>query len=230
MNLCLRCRRRLATCVCDLIRPFKTKSRFVILMHPKEFKKEKVGTGRFTHLILENSEIVVGINFDEDPRFQALLGDPNYETVLLYPGPSSIDLSNSKNADRLAKKPLQFIILDGTWSCAKKMMRLTTRLHPLPRVSFETLRTSEFLVKQQPGAECLSTVESVHQVVTDLNVLGIEKTDGREENLMDVFRHTVQQQITLATDKNRQSYRKGRYKLPSERKVSKRRVSLVFLE
>ena len=154
LNLCLGCRRRLATCVCSLIGPFETESRFVILMHPKEFKKEKVGTGRFTHLVLENSEILVGIGFDEDSRLQAILADPTYETFVLYPGSSSIDLSETRNAERLSRKRLQFIVIDGTWSCAKKMMRLTTALHHLPRVSFATQRISEFKVKQQPGAEC----------------------------------------------------------------------------
>ena len=64
----------------------------------------------------------------------------------------------------------------------------------------------------------------------DLNGLGIEQTGGQEDNLMEVFHHTVQQQITFAADKSRHSYRKGRYKLPCERKVSKRRGSLVFLQ
>ncbi len=37
-------------------------------MHPMEYKKEKVGTGRFSHLILKNSEIVVDVGFDENER------------------------------------------------------------------------------------------------------------------------------------------------------------------
>ena len=93
LNLCLTCRRRLLTCVCAYLRPFKTKSRFVILMHPMEFKKEKVGTGRFSHLILENSEIIVDVGFDENKRFLEVLHDPNYKSVVLYPGDETIDLS-----------------------------------------------------------------------------------------------------------------------------------------
>ncbi len=229
MNLCLDCRRRLATCVCSLVRPFPTESRFVILQHPKEFKKEKVGTGRFTHLILENSEILVGVDFDGDQRFLAILEDPKYYTVLLYPGPSSIDLSQV-DADGFAPdKPLQFIVIDGTWPCAKKMMRLTTQLHDLQRVSFSSSRVSEFTVKQQPGEECLSTVESIHQVLIDMNRLGLEQTQGREENMMKVFRHTVQQQIEMAADRSETSYRKGSYKEPAQRKQSKRSRSLVYL-
>mgnify|MGYP001544593586 FL=1 len=43
-----------------------TATRFVFLMHPKEFKQEKAATGRLTHLCLPNSELHVGIGFDGD--------------------------------------------------------------------------------------------------------------------------------------------------------------------
>ena len=38
--------------------PFETKTQFVILMHPREARKEKTGTGRLAHAILKNSEII----------------------------------------------------------------------------------------------------------------------------------------------------------------------------
>jgi DTW domain-containing protein YfiP len=222
LNLCLTCRRRLLTCVCQYLRPFETKSRFVILMHPMEFKKEKVGTGRFSHLILKNSEIIVDVGFDENKRFLEVLKDENYQTVILYPGDETVDLSKPEAAQKLGTKPLQFIVIDGTWPCAKKMMKLTTKLHRLPRVSFDTLRISEFQVKHQPMPGCLSTVESLHQVLLDLNKLGKESTQGSEENLMEVFRQTVKLQIELAQDPARQGYRKKPFKLSGERKISKK--------
>lgn len=222
LNLCLTCRRRLLTCVCEYLRPFETQSRFVILMHPMEFKKEKVGTGRFTHLILKNSEIIVDVGFDENKRFLEVIEDEKYQTVILYPGEVTIDLSQASSAPKLGQKPLQFIVIDGTWPCAKKMMKLTTKLHHMPRVSFDTLRISEFQVKHQPLPGCLSTVESIHQVLLDLNKLEKEKTQGMEENLMEVFRKTVQQQIEIASDPSRQGYRKKPFKLSSDRKISKK--------
>lgn len=221
MNLCLNCRRRLLTCVCKLIKPFETNSRFIILMHPMEFKKEKVGTGRFSHLILKNSEIIVDIGFDENTRFQEVMNDPEYETFVLYPGLETIDLGTDELKTRLSKKA-QFIVIDGTWPCAKKMMKLTTSLHHVPRVSFSTERISEFKVKHQPMPGCLSTVESIHQVILDLNRMGLEESRGREENLIEVFRHTVNQQIELAADPNRQGYRKKAFSLPEQRKISKK--------
>jgi len=113
-------------------------------------------------------------------------------------------------------------VIDGTWPCAKKMMKLTTLLHGVPRVSFNTARISEFQVKHQPMPGCLSTVESIHQVLLDLNKSGRENTQSMEENLMMVFRKIVQQQIELAQDPNRQGYRKKPFSLPTSRKISKK--------
>jgi len=55
-------------------------------MSPKEFKEEKAGTGRLTHLCLPNSELCMGQGFEQDEAVQALLADPANFCVLLYPG------------------------------------------------------------------------------------------------------------------------------------------------
>lgn len=186
-----------------------------------EHKKEKVGTGRFSHLILKNSEIIVDIGFDENPRFNEILNDPEYESFVLYPGYEPIDLGTNELKETLKKKA-QFFVIDGTWPCAKKMMKLTTKLHDMQRVSFTSDRVSEFKVKHQPLPGCLSTVESIHQVLLDLNRMGVENTTDVHENLMDVFRKTVEQQIEIAADPNREGYRKKPFSVPSERKISKK--------
>ena len=190
-------------------------------MHPMEFKKEKVGTGRFSHLILKNSEVIVGLCFDDNPRLKEILDDKDYETYLLYPGHETIDLGHDNLKESLQKKA-QFIVIDGTWPCAKKMMKLSTILHLLPRVSFKTHRISEFQIKHQPVPGCLSTVESIHQVILELNRMGVENTSGQHENLMEVFRHTVHQQLELAKDPSRQGYRKKPFSLPEKRAISKK--------
>src|SRR5690606_36721290 len=94
MSLCLKCHRRPRTRVRSYLKPSSTESRFIILMHPMEFKKEKVGTGRFSHLILKNSEIIVDVGFDENPRFRQVLDDPEYSTFVFYPGFETIDLGS----------------------------------------------------------------------------------------------------------------------------------------
>lgn len=220
MNLCLTCRRRIRTCVCAHLKPFETQTRYIILMHPMEHKKEKVGTGRFTHLILKNSRIFVGIDFDQDKSFQAILNDPDYETFLLYPGDDALEIEKGfSNGKPL--KPLQIIVIDGTWPCAKKMMKLSPSLHSIPRISFTPGKTSEFRIKHQPMDGCLSTVESIYQVICGLNAAGVEKTEAKEENLMEVFRKTVEQQIDCAQAPG-EGYRKKPFSLPENRKTSKK--------
>ncbi len=228
MNLCLNCRRRILTCVCQHLSPFETTTRFVILMHPKEFKKETVGTGRFSHLILRNSRVIVDVGFDENKEFRGLLDDPAYESYLLYPGDHAVNLSESAPGV-LSDRPKQLFVIDGTWPCAKKMMKLTTTLHKIPRLSFSPTRVSEFKVKQQPLPGCLSTVESLHQIILEFNRLGLEKTQGAEENLMEVFRKSVDRQIELASDPEKQRYRPKPFRLAHERKQSKKWLDrLVF--
>lgn len=190
-------------------------------MHPMEYKKEKVGTGRFSHMILENSRVIVDIGFDENREFSELLHDPAFESFVLYPGDHAQNLSTLAPGE-LGDRPKQLFVIDGTWPCAKKMMKLTTSLHHVPRLSFNPERTSEFAVKHQPLAGCLSTAESLHQVLLEFNRLGIEKTAGKEENLMTVFRRTVAQQMELAADPDRNHYRPKPYRPAAERKISKK--------
>lgn len=233
MNLCLRCRRRIRTCVCHLIKSFETNSRVIILMHPMEYKKEKVGTGRFCHLILQNSELLVGVDFDRDERFQELLHDPEYQSYVLYPGKSSLDLAEDELLKENKKK--QFFLIDGTWPCAKKMMKLTTSLHSLPRVSFQQKKESAFIIKHQPMPGCLSTVESVTILLSELERMKIEDLGEKKQNLLDVFNYCVDLQLQLSQENKETGYRRSTVN-PSEmlknRSISKKwsKRSLFFSE
>ncbi|MFA6047120.1 MAG: DTW domain-containing protein, partial [Phycisphaerales bacterium] len=71
----------------------ETRTQFVFLMHPKEFKQEKAATGRLTHLCLAHSRIVCGIEFDRNEAVQELIRDPANFPVLLYPGRDAINLT-----------------------------------------------------------------------------------------------------------------------------------------
>jgi hypothetical protein len=81
---------------------------------------------------------------------------------------------------------------------------------------------SEFKIKHQPMPGCLSTVESIHQVILELNRMGLENTHFFHDNLMDVFRYTVHQQLELAQDPSRPGYRKKPFSSPETRQQSKK--------
>lgn len=198
-----------------------------------EYKKEKVGTGRFCHLIVKNSELLVGVDFDRDERFLELLQDSEYQSYVLYPGESSLDLAG----DELLrdKKKKQFFVIDGTWPCAKKMMKLTTSLHSLPRVSFQQKKESAFIIKHQPMPGCLSTVESVTILLSELERMNIEDLGEKKQNLLDVFNYCVDLQLQLSQENRETGYRRSAENLTEtlkNRSISKKwsKRSLFFSE
>ncbi len=85
-KVCMQCFRPLPQCLCPIIRPLQTRTRFIILMHPKEAKKTRNGTGRLAHLSLQNSELLFGVDFTENSRLNALISDPHYVPLVLFPG------------------------------------------------------------------------------------------------------------------------------------------------
>lgn len=231
-NYCFSCMRPMTICFCHKLQVFEPRVQVVILIHPMEAKKEKMGTGRLTHLSLKNSKLILGVDFTLNAEVNDLIHNPNNSCYLLYPGENSIDLSVSK--EELEKTPLQrdysekkniiVFVLDGTWPCAKKMMKVSTNLHGLKRVSFKVDRPSEFRIKEQPGEFCLSTVESVHLMLKNLIDKGFEKPIEQLDHLLVVFREMVEFQIKCASDPNLPSYKRSKraYKLPEERVRSKK--------
>ena len=94
-TLCYECYRPKTSCMCSFITAIKTDTRFVILMHPKEFRKTKNGTGHFTNLSLTQCELHVGIDFTEHTAINAIINDPSNLCYTLYPHENSINLNEA---------------------------------------------------------------------------------------------------------------------------------------
>ncbi len=212
-EICYKCYRPKTSCVCEhIINPIKTNTKFVILMHPKEFRKTKNGTGHMTNNSLENCELYVGIDFSNHNRVNELLNDEKYEAFVLYPDTNSIKLNTQKlPSDKI---PLIFII-DSTWPCSKKMLRVSTNLQNLKKVSFEHDKSSQFKIKTQPNQYCLSTIESTLCLLELLNLQNIENIDSKSlENFLSPFEKMVDYQVKCALDEN-----DVRYKIPYKKTI-----------
>jgi len=215
------CRRPGRVCLCGEITQLSPRTKFVFLTHPKEARKTKNGSGRIAHLSLEGSELLVGIDFTEHPRVVELLADPAYHCRLLYPAP---DRTASTGQPAPGATPVLFV-LDGTWPCAKKMGRLSTNLHALPRVSLTIDRPSEFVTKHQLDPRCLATIEAVERTLHTLAASGQEQYGADDsERLLRPFRAMIQMSLDHAADPSIKSYRgSGPFKTQAER-TSKRTV------
>jgi len=225
---CYKCMRPSSTCICKHISPLQTKTRFIILMHPMEYRKEKIGTGRMTKLQLENSEIIVGIDFTNNNRVNEILAKENCSSFLLYPGKDSFNLSVRKSSELnsfMGNNPHLFL-LDGTWPCALKMLKRSKNLQKLKRVSFDNKIESKFIIKQQPASLCLSTIESVYTVLNLLKEGGLEQCNTKD--FLIPFEKMIGYQLEYMLNPNSKHYRptaskeilpKNIYKKNAERSI-----------
>jgi DTW domain-containing protein YfiP len=201
-------------------------------MHPKEHRKEKNGTGRMTNLQLKNSEIIVGIDFTNNKRVNEILTNEKTSSFLLYPGKSNFNLSVNKRSDIISfmgQNPNIFI-LDGTWPCARKMLKLSKNLQKLQRLSFDTKIKSKFIIKQQPEALCLSTIESVYTLINLLVGSGLEKSDT--EKFLIPFQKMIEFQIkyVLNPSSNQHSSNTKTERIPKNMCKKPRQRNIVFEE
>ena len=190
---CYRCYRPVSSCMCKHVRALDTQTKFVILMHPKEFKKIKNGTGHITRLSLKNSELHIGIDFSSHKRVNELIDEPDNRCVVLYPSKKSLPLNSGGIAEE--GKNTVIFILDATWDCSKKMLRTSKNLRGLPHISFKHTKISRFEIKTQPEAYCLSTIESAQCVLELLNDRGDERLKQEEiENFLNPFSEMIRYQ------------------------------------
>ena len=231
--MCYKCFWPQQHCWCPTLHPMETSTRFVFLMSPKEYKKEKAGTGRLTHLCLPNSKLYMGENFDGNEEVQALIQDPQNYPVLLYPGVTARNLSNGDltAGDRGGRRLVVFLI-DATWGGARKLLRLSTSLQRLPRVMFTPSAPSRYVIKQQPQEGCLSTLEAVHEILTVLERSGLDRYPLPRQ-LHEVFQRMQDFQLKCAADLTRPGYRRRAYRSPEDRaaqqalKVKRRRMKFL---
>ncbi len=126
----------------------------------------------------------------------AIIANPAYHCVILYPGQRSVNLSPLSRGERKALFPsdreLVIFVIDGTWATARQTAWQSQNLKALPRVCFTPPAPSTFRVRKQPRPECFSTIEAIHHTV---ELLG----DGslKHDILLEVFNKMVERQIAI---------------------------------
>ncbi len=174
----------------------QTRTRIILLMHPKEFRHQKCTTGRLTCLNLANSEIIQGINFDDDARFRSLIDDPSNYPVLLYPGEDAMDVwRGDLLASSAGRRRIVVFLIDATWHCSRTIARQSPSLMRLPRLGISPASPSRFRIKRQPSHWCLSTIEATHELLLALEAGGLDIYPDKSR-LLDAFKAMQDFQIT----------------------------------
>lgn len=215
-EMCYRCFWPLRHCWCGSITPMPTRTKFVFLMHPYEHKRVKANTGRLTHLCLRDSELHLGIGFDDHEAVQALINDPHNLPVLLYPGLGARDLSQGElHATELAGRRLVVFLLDATWRLVRPMFRTSLSLQRLPRIMFSNATPSRYVIKRQPEAGCLSTLEATHELLVALDRSGLDHY-AQPEQLLGLFQRMQEFQLRCAAGNPRGRDRRHGPRVPLE--------------
>ena len=221
-EMCLACMRPRSCCLCPTEPPMRTRTRIVLLMHPKEYRYQKCTTGRLTCLNLAESEIIAGIRFDGHPRVRELIDDPANLALLLYPGPTAVRLRGGRieGLDPRGRRLVVFLV-DGTWHCARTIVRQSPSLLALPRIAIEPSTPSRFTIKRQPAPWCLSTIEATHELLLALEAAGLEEYPDKERLLraFDAMQDFQVRQIARAAVRTTHRVRGVREPLPRQRDV-----------
>ncbi len=183
-TVCMQCRRPESVCYCRHVRPVDTKTRVVLLQHPRE-RDVAIGTARMASLCLTNAELEVGVHWSGSSALKRALSDPERPAALLYPGAGAIDVTTDP-----PKGPVTLIVVDGTWWQAKKIVRENPELAALPRYSFVPPTPSDYRIRKEPDEAYVSTIEAL------VYVLGALEGDAEKfQALLTPFRAMIDAQI-----------------------------------
>jgi DTW domain-containing protein YfiP len=145
MEPCPRC--LVQQCLCAEVPVVATRTRIVIVRHHLEQHRSS-NTARLAHLALPNSAIVDHGGFGGIAKLPDLTG-----AWLLYP------LGEPMVATP-AEPPAQLVVLDGSWSQARRMYRkLPIRGLPILRLPDAPMAVAR--LRESPGPGQVSTIEAI---------------------------------------------------------------------
>jgi DTW domain-containing protein YfiP len=198
---CLRCLRPTAFCCCRDLAPIPSRTRVVILQHPREARLA-ICSAWLAHVALPSSEIHGGVRFEQHARVSALAATPG--AALLYPGPDATPVAEA------APPPVLFVV-DGTWPQAVKMLRANPTVAALPRIGVTPATPGAYgELRREPGPDTLSTIEAIA-----LALGALERDPDRFAPMCAAFRRSVALQLACAQGPARSPrHRPGRSRAP----------------
>jgi len=94
-----------------------------------------------------------------EPALLELLADPRYQPVVVFPGEYAEPERVVSDVQVVAGKRPLFILLDATWTEARKMFRKSPYLNRLPVLSLQADVLSRYRLRRSSRSEHLCTAE-----------------------------------------------------------------------
>jgi DTW domain-containing protein YfiP len=151
---CIRCRQR--HCVCSYIVPVETRTRFVVVRHFSE-RRRVSNTAHYAAMAMPNCRVLDYA--DPHARFDETLLPNGEGTCLLYPDEGGV---------RSSEPPSTVIVLDGSWSQARRMRQRIGALRGLPVLRLAPPVVARARLRRPLLPEGMSTLEAIARVVAML--------------------------------------------------------------
>lgn len=155
---CQRCLLALKQCLCATLQPQCARSRFCLMMYDTEPMKPS-NTGRLIADILQDT-LAFGWSRTEPPHaLLTLIAQQDYQPLVVFPASyvaGSREVISTLPTDG---KPPLFIMLDGTWTEARKMFRKSPWLDNFPVISVDLARLSAYRLREAHASDQYCTAE-----------------------------------------------------------------------
>ena len=188
---CEGCNRPPAQCLCAHLPSKKVslETQVLVLQHPVEFRRQTISTVPLLKLVLEHCRVLVGRSFNNAANpLETIIDDACSDgriPLLLFPGPGAITLEDTDAMEQLVRAHCYshdvkiqpsldvpskhlLIIVDGTWTQAKGMLRNSPiLLEKCHAVQFTGTSDPSIYdsIRKQPDSHCLSTLESCERTL-----------------------------------------------------------------
>ncbi len=184
---CERCRLAPSHCVCALRPQVATRAGVCLLMAGFEPLKPS-NTGWLVADVLPDTFAYGWSRTEVDPGLLALLADPQWQPVVVFPGefaaPERV-ITELPAAVPAGPRPL-FVLLDGTWSEARKMFGKSPYLAQLPVLSLTPALAKRYRLRRSHTDNHLCTAEVA---ALCLALAGEDHAAQTLDAWLDVFSH-----------------------------------------
>ncbi len=159
---CQRCRVSIDYCMCAWQPKVTADSAVCLLMHDTEPLKP-TNTGWLIADVVPDTFAFSWSRTDVEQRILDLLADPQWQPYLVFPEeyvPSERVVHTVPHSElKIAGKRPLFVVLDGTWTEARKMFRKSPYLADLPVLSLQPDDISRYRLRRSTREEHLCTAE-----------------------------------------------------------------------
>ena len=180
---CADCRVIASHCLCAWKPRVQADSGVCLLMHDTEPLKP-TNTGWLIADLIEDTSAFGWLRTSVDERLLALLDDPQWQPYIVFPGEFvAQERVVSEVVREPGKRPL-FILLDATWTEARKMFRKSPYLERFPVLSLQAEQMSRYRLRRSKRDDHFCTAEVAAMC---LDLAGDSQASQALDAYLDVF-------------------------------------------